>query len=81
MKDSGLTRPVDKVGRIVIPKEIREAFDIRMGDSISFWVDRENEIICLRPQNPACLRCGSKEDLRLVKEGVFLCRACVETLL
>ena len=32
MKSTGITRPVDALGRVVIPMEIREAFDIKTKD-------------------------------------------------
>ena len=33
-KDTGMSRKVDELGRIVIPKEIRDKFDIRTNDKI-----------------------------------------------
>ena len=33
---SGVTRPIDKLGRIVIPKEIRKKYNIKDGDVIEF---------------------------------------------
>lgn len=36
MKATGMTRPVDPLGRIVIPKEIRETLDIQTVKTLFF---------------------------------------------
>lgn len=36
MKRTGMKRPLDNLGRIVIPSEIRETLDINIGDAIEF---------------------------------------------
>lgn len=47
MKDTGICRQVDDLGRVVIPKEIRRNLCIKEGDELELWVD--GSIICLRP--------------------------------
>ena len=41
MKSTGVVRRVDDLGRIVIPKEIRQTLRIRDGESLEIFVDRE----------------------------------------
>ena len=48
MKKTGVTRKLDELGRIVIPKEIRTNFKIEEGDLIEFYLD-DNEIIIKKP--------------------------------
>ena len=48
MKKTGITRKLDELGRIVIPKEIRSNFKIEEGDQIEFYLDN-NEIIIKKP--------------------------------
>jgi len=48
MKKTGVTRKLDELGRIVIPKEIRNNFKIEEGDQIEFYLD-DNEIILKKP--------------------------------
>lgn len=38
MKQTGLTRKVDDLGRIVIPKEVRRALSIEEGESLEIYV-------------------------------------------
>jgi len=48
MKKTGVTRKLDELGRIVIPKEIRNNFKIEEGDQIEFYLNN-NEIIIKKP--------------------------------
>lgn len=50
MKSTGMTRKVDELGRIVIPKEIRRNFGIDEKESLEIFTE-ENRII-LRKYEP-----------------------------
>lgn len=39
MRRTGIIRRVDDLGRVVIPKEIRQEFDIREGDPLELTLD------------------------------------------
>lgn len=45
MKYTGMTRPVDDLGRIVIPKELRDSMDIRATDRMEFWMTDEGMVL------------------------------------
>ena len=45
MKATGITRRIDELGRIVIPKEIRRTLRIREGAPLEIFTDREGQII------------------------------------
>ena len=45
MKDTGIVRRIDELGRIVIPKEIRKQLLIKEGESISFGMENEKIIL------------------------------------
>lgn len=45
MKATGMTRRIDDLGRIVIPKEIRRTLRIRESDPLEIFTNREDEII------------------------------------
>ena len=40
MKSTGIIRRVDELGRVVIPKEIRETFNIKEKSPIEIYVDK-----------------------------------------
>ena len=45
MKETGIIRRIDDLGRIVVPKEIRRTLKIREGDPLEIFTDREGEVI------------------------------------
>lgn len=64
-KNTGITRHVDELGRIVIPKEIRKTFKIKEGDLLEIFTDKDGEIILKKCKEIVCVQCGqllSKSD-------------------
>lgn len=64
-KNTGITRHVDELGRIVIPKEIRKTFKIKEGDLLEIFTDKDGEIILKKQKEIVCVQCGqllSKSD-------------------
>jgi AbrB family transcriptional regulator, stage V sporulation protein T len=45
VKATGIVRRIDELGRVVVPKEIRQTLKIREGDPIEIFVDHERGII------------------------------------
>lgn len=77
LQKTGITRPVDDLGRIVLPKELRTSMGIREGDRLEIMVTGEH--IVLAKAVPCCVICGSTADLIEV-EGTSVCRLCAERL-
>lgn len=77
MKSTGMVRPVDQLGRIVLPKELRENLGIGPRDGVEIFV--ENEKIILKKYVPNCCFCGSDEDMNLY-QGKLICRDCIRKL-
>lgn len=46
MKNTGITRPIDQLGRIVIPMELRRTLNMNISDRLEIFV--ENECIVLK---------------------------------
>ena len=61
MKNTGIVRNLDNLGRIVIPKEMRRVLDIQEKDPIEILI-QDDEIV-LRKYEPADIFTGSKDDL------------------
>jgi transcriptional pleiotropic regulator of transition state genes len=74
MKATGIVRNVDSLGRIVIPKELREVLGIALNDPIEIF--EENEHIMLKKYEPGCIFCGEMNDVIYFKEK-RICRNCV----
>ena len=45
MKNTGVVRKIDELGRIVIPKEIRKVLKINSGDDLQIYIDNESIIL------------------------------------
>ena len=74
MKDTGIVRKVDELGRIVIPAELREQFDINIKDKLEFSTDG-NRII-LQKFKVSCVFCNASENLTLYGERM-ICEDCI----
>ena len=78
MKATGIVRRVDDLGRIVLPKELRDTMDIAEKDPLEIYVEGDN--IILKPYKPGCIFCGDAEDLTEVN-GKKVCDSCKTDLL
>ena len=77
MKSTGIIRKVDELGRVVIPIEIRNKFDIAEKDPIEIYVDGSS--IVLKKYEPNCIFCGSNKNLVNYNEKL-VCEKCIEKL-
>lgn len=66
-------RCLDRLGRVVIPKSIRDKFEISEADPIEIFVDRNT--IILRKFEPNCVFCQSTRNLIEFKEKL-ICKDC-----
>ncbi len=73
MKSTGIVRKVDELGRVVIPIEIRNKFDIKEKDPIEIYVEGSN--IILKKYEPNCVFCGNSKNLVEYK-GKLICNKC-----
>lgn len=81
MKATGITRSVDELGRVVIPKEIIRSRGIKRKDNIEIYIDEDDEdIIILRLCTFGCYVCNSDKDLRKIK-GKHICAKCLQKAL
>ena len=77
MKSTGIVRKVDELGRVVIPIEIRNKFDIAEKDPIEIYVDGSS--IILKKYEPNCVFCGNTKDLISYKDRL-VCSKCAQKL-
>lgn len=77
MKATGIVRPVDELGRVVLPKELRKTMHINEKDGMEIFV--EDDKIILRKYQPSCIFCGSLDDVVNYKSKL-VCAACVNNL-
>lgn len=77
MKSTGITRPLDGIGRVVLPKELRDAMDIKKGEPLEVLVDGKQVI--LRKFMHNCIFCGEGADVQFYRD-IAICRECAEGL-
>jgi transcriptional pleiotropic regulator of transition state genes len=77
MKSTGIVRPIDQLGRIVLPKELRDILDISPKDCLEVFV--ENEKIILKKYAPSCIFCEDSDDVTYYKSKL-VCRRCLDAL-
>ena len=77
MKATGIVRKVDELGRVVIPIELRRVLEINVRDGLEIFV--ENDRIVLHKYEPACVFCGSADELINLK-GKNVCKECLSAM-
>lgn len=77
MKSTGMTRKVDELGRIVLPAEIRKAFDLEIKDTLEIFTEEDK--IILKKYTPGCTLCGNMNGI-VQFDGKRICSDCVEKI-
>ncbi|MBQ8649310.1 MAG: AbrB family transcriptional regulator [Clostridia bacterium] len=78
MKSIGIVRQLDKVGRVVIPQEIRSQLNMKNGiDSFEIFMD--GEYVILKKHQPTCIFCDSLLNTVNYEEH-NVCKNCIEKL-
>ncbi|WP_082236036.1 AbrB/MazE/SpoVT family DNA-binding domain-containing protein [Halobacillus massiliensis] len=62
MKNTGIIRNVDALGRVVLPIELRRTLDIQVKDAVEVFVDGERLIMQKYKPNKACVVTGEVSD-------------------
>jgi len=79
MRDTGIVRRVDDLGRVVIPMELRRSLGIKVKDPLAIFVDGE-KVVLARPEK-SCAICGSVNDEEYTElRGRLICDGCVNEL-
>ncbi|MDQ5983715.1 MAG: hypothetical protein RUMPE_00741 [Eubacteriales bacterium SKADARSKE-1] len=77
MKATGVIRPIDDLGRIVLPIELRKVMNLNSKDLLEIFVDGPQ--IILKKYHKSCIFCGENEDLIDFK-GQCICEKCKNDL-
>ena len=74
----GILRTVDKMGRVVIPKEYRDQLGVE-NEIDSFEITREGDKIILEKYKPSCIFCN-KFGPAVVIDKYQVCEECIDKL-
>lgn len=77
MRATGIVRPLDQLGRVVLPKKLRTNLDIKVDDPLEIFV--QGETIIVTKYYPKCTFCQSKENVVTFKNR-YVCHSCIDDL-
>lgn len=69
MKSTGMVRKLDKLGRIVLPKRLREMLEINENDSLEVFVEKDRVIYQKYKPNMECVITGKVSDENKIYAG------------
>jgi len=71
-----ISRRIDELGRIVLPKELRRELGIESGTALDIFMHADDSIV-LRKSKFRCVVCGNDETEREII-GERFCTGCLE---
>ena len=77
MKALGIIRPVDELGRIVLPVETRKMLELNPKDGVEIFI--EDDKIILKKYRPSCIFCGEADNVTDFK-GKKICKNCASAI-
>ncbi|MBE6711882.1 MAG: hypothetical protein E7580_00010 [Ruminococcaceae bacterium] len=73
-----MKKEIDNLGRIVIPKFIREDMQLSKDPFLSIEYDSDQKQIVLKKAVHTCAVCGTRDGL-LQCENLYLCKKCLQS--
>lgn len=70
-------KKIDDVGRVVLPKDIRDELNLKINEMLKIDVDK-NKIIITKAED-TCVFCGKTSSLKSYR-GKTVCEKCIEEL-
>lgn len=74
MKSDGIVRELDPLGRVVIPKQWRDALKL---DAVE--IIKDGQQLILRRSKPSCIFCGNEFGVKKIHD-VYVCQRCAEAM-
>lgn len=78
MKPTGIIRKLDRLGRIVLPMELRKCWSISSDTALEMFTDT-NKIV-LRVYQPGCTICGNIDESVTYYNKKAVCSTCISSL-
>lgn len=79
MKNTGIVRKVDALGRVVIPKETRRILGLEEGTAMEIFINNDSIILMKYQSLRSCVFCNEAADVTYFK-GKCVCGNCLDTL-
>ncbi|MBR5295906.1 MAG: AbrB/MazE/SpoVT family DNA-binding domain-containing protein [Clostridia bacterium] len=75
-----MKKRIDHLGRIGIPKHIREDMQLDENSNIIIDYNSEEKQIQIKKAKNTCSLCGDQTDLEKIDEKNFLCNTCLKNI-
>lgn len=75
---SAVMRKIDNLGRIVLPKELRNVEQLEEGTEMNIFLEEDGTIL-LRKSITHCWLCGSARQIHVLGDNA-LCETCIEKI-
>jgi transcriptional pleiotropic regulator of transition state genes len=72
--DTGIIRSIDRIGRLVIPIELRRELGLNTGEPVQMYV--ENNRVIVEKYKKRCFICGKSASSYNVIHGKKICNEC-----
>ena len=77
MKSTGIVRKLDALGRVVLPKELRDQLEIDLHDPMEVKID--GIYIHLQKYQARCIFCKQTGAL-VIRNGKHICTECISEI-
>lgn len=77
LKVMKIIREIDMLGRVVIPKDLREKLNLNLHDKVEIHFN-QNRLILQKSQK-SCFLCNSLEDLKEYSNK-HICKECIDNI-
>ena len=74
MQTTGIVRPIDSLGRIVLPIELRKNLSLEPRDLLEIFL--EDGSIVLKKHQKSCVFCKNEKNLTQIN-GKYICKDCM----
>lgn len=69
-----ITKTIDNLGRILIPKDLRKQAGVKSDDELEMFV--ENGRIILEKKTKRCMICSSEKMVLEINDNRYICKNC-----
>lgn len=80
MKNTGIVRKLDDLGRITLPIELRRNLEIGERGSVEMWVDDDTVVLKKYGVQDKCNHCGTTENI-IKSDDVAICKKCASKVI
>ena len=78
LKNTGVLRKVDELGRIVLPISLRKKLNISQGDSLEIYIENNN-VLKLKKYERSCIFCENTKNLTKYQDNL-ICKTCLNKI-